>query len=113
MLRYRVSTAEGRRVENTLPIGLVRNFPNEKAAWREVDRLGVLVRINSDSPAPGRIRFDALAEHYLIADFGSDAVHPKSENTIPIEGTTLGITSLPAGAVRLQRISGPWRFSAG
>src|ERR1019366_4158927 len=85
VLRYRVSTAaEGRRVENTLPIGLVRDFPSENAAWREVDRLGVLVRINSDSPAPGGIRFDALAEHYLIADFGADAVRPKSENTIPI-----------------------------
>ena len=85
MLRYRVSTAaEGRRVENTLPIGLVRDFPSENAAWREVDRLGVLVRINSDCPAPGRIRFDLLAEHYLKADFGEDAVRPKSANTIPI-----------------------------
>jgi integrase len=84
VLRYRVAAADGRRVENALPIGLVRDFPNEKAAWREVDRLGVLVRINSDSPNPGRIRFNSLAEHYLKADFGADAVRPKSENTIPI-----------------------------
>jgi integrase len=84
VLRYRVATADGRRVENTLPIGLVRDFPSEKAAWREVDRLGALVRINSDSPTPGRTRFDSLAEHYLKADFGEDAVRPKSENTIPI-----------------------------
>ena len=35
-------------------------------------------------PCPGRTRFDALAEHYLKADFGEDAVRPKSVNTIPI-----------------------------
>lgn len=81
MLRYRVITAEGTRVENTLPVALVRDFPNKKAAWREVDRLGLLIRVNSDAPAPGRIRFDALAEHYLRADFGEDAMRPKSEGT--------------------------------
>jgi integrase len=84
VLRYRVATADGRRVENTLPIGLVRDFPNEKAAWREVDRLGLLVRINSDAPAPGRIRFDSLAEFYLKTDYGEDAGRPKSLNSIPI-----------------------------
>jgi integrase len=84
VLRYRVSGADGRRVENGLPVGLVRDFPSEKSAWREVDRLGLLIRINSEAPAPGRIRFNALCEHYLKADFGSDAVRPKSANTIPI-----------------------------
>ena len=59
------------------------NFPKEKDAWREVDRLGLGRRIN-DAPAPGRVRFNFLAEHYLKADFGSDAVRPKSANTIPI-----------------------------
>jgi integrase len=81
VLRYRVDAADGRRVENTLPVGLVRDFPTEKAAWREVDRLGLLIRVNSDAPAPGRIHFASLAEHYLKADFGPDAARPKSENT--------------------------------
>ena len=84
VLRFRVGSADGRRVENTLPIGLVRDFPSEKAAWREVDRLGLFARINSDATALGRIHFAALAEHYLKADFGADAVRPKSANTIPI-----------------------------
>jgi len=83
VLRYRVTASDGRRVENVIPVGLVRDFPKDKDAWREADRLGFAVRIN-DSPMPGRARFDFLAEHYLKADFGADAVRPKSANTIPI-----------------------------
>ena len=83
MLRYRLNTADGSRKENTLPVGLLRDFPTEKSAWREVDRLGLLVRINSEESGT-RIRFDALAEFYLKADFGDDAVRQKSVNTIPI-----------------------------
>ena len=41
VLRYRVTNADGRRVENIMPIGLVREFPKDKDAWREVDRLGL------------------------------------------------------------------------
>lgn len=81
VLRYRVANADGRRVENTLPVGLVRDFPNEKAALREVDKRGLLVRVN-EPPALQRIRFNQLAEHYLRADVGADALRPKSENTV-------------------------------
>ena len=80
MLRYRVTKPDGKRVEHGVPVGLVRDFPKEKDAWREVDKLGLLVRIN-DAPDDGRIKFDALAEHYLKTDFGADAVRPKSQNT--------------------------------
>lgn len=83
MLRFRVTSAEGKRVEHNLPVGLVLMFPKDRDAWREVDRLGLGVRIN-DAPAPGRVLFKFLAEHYLKADFGADAVRPKSVNTIPI-----------------------------
>ena len=81
MLRYRVTNPDGRRVENILPIGLVRQFPKDKDAWREADRLGLGIRIN-DTPGPGRASFHFLAEHYLKADFGADSVRPKSANTI-------------------------------
>src|ERR1041385_6346841 len=84
VLRYRVGNGEGRRVENTAPVGLVRDFPKEQDAWREIDRLGLLARINSDAPCPGRTWFDSLAEHYLKADFGEDAVRPKSQNSASI-----------------------------
>ena len=83
MPRYRLNTADRKRKENTLPVGLLRDFPTEKAAWHEVDRLGLLIRINSEESAT-RTRFNALAEYCLKADFGDDAVRPKSVNTIPI-----------------------------
>ena len=79
VLRYRVTNSDGRRVENVMPIGLVQQFPKGKDAWREADRLGLSVRINE---APTRVSFNFLAEHYLKADFGADAVRPKSVNTI-------------------------------
>ena len=82
VLRYRVEK-HGKRVEHGATVGLVRDFPKEKDAWREVDRLGLLVRIN-DEPGDIRIHFSALAEHYLKADFGEHAVRPKSDNTIAI-----------------------------
>ena len=88
MLRYRVATTDGRRVEHNAPIGLVQKFPKDEDVWREVDRLGILVRIN-DAPSTSRLRFNALAEHYLKADFGADAVRPKSENTTSITESTV------------------------
>src|SRR5260370_34187231 len=81
VLRYRVTNSDGRRVENVMPIGLVREFPKAKDARREADRLGLSVRIN-DSPLPGRIRFDFLAAAYLKADFGADSVRPKSDSNM-------------------------------
>ena len=78
MLRYRVNR-DGKRVEHGLPVGLVRDLPREKDAWREINRRGLLFRIND--PGDNRIRFGALAEHYLKHDFGADAVRPKTERT--------------------------------
>ena len=83
VLRFRVTNSEGKRVEHIAMIGLVEKFPKDRDAWREVDRLGLGVRIN-DAPAPGRVQFNFLAEHYLKADFGADAMRLKSANTIPI-----------------------------
>jgi len=33
VLRFRVTNAEGRRVEHTLPVGLVAKFAKESDAW--------------------------------------------------------------------------------
>jgi integrase len=81
ILRYRITQPDRRRVEHTHIVGLVADFPKTKDALREVDRLGLITRINDES-ADTRIHFDALAEHYLKTDFGQDAVRPKSVNTI-------------------------------
>src|ERR1035437_3252053 len=78
VLRYRVTTADEKRVEHIMPVGLVRDFPKEKDAWREVNRLGLLVRINDDS-VDGRIRFDVLGEHYLKNDLGPDPFQQKTK----------------------------------
>jgi len=83
ILRYRVSSPDAKRVEHSHIVGLVADFPKRKDAMREVDRLGLLSRINEEN-ADTRIHFNALAEHYLKADFGQAAVRPKSLNTIPI-----------------------------
>ncbi len=83
VLRYRVTQPDGKRVEHGIPVGLVRDFPKEKDAWREVDKLGILVRIN-DAPEGRRPTFAELAEFYLKTDCGPDAIRPKSPNTIPI-----------------------------
>jgi integrase len=83
VLRYRVTNAEGKRVEHILPVGFVLKFPKETDAWKEVDRAGLNMRIN-DAPSSGRASFRHLAEHYLRADFSVDAVRLKSANTIPI-----------------------------
>lgn len=77
VLRYR-ATEDGRRMEKLIPIGPVRDFPKERDARREADRL--LARINT--PQDTRIRFEALAEHYLANDFGLDALRPKTEHTV-------------------------------
>ena len=71
VLRYREIRDQGKRVQNDLPVGLVRDFPKEKDAWREVDRLGLLLRINAQH-LDDRIRFRALAEHYLTHDVGPE-----------------------------------------
>jgi integrase len=81
VLRHRVTASDGRRVENIMQVGLVRDFPKEKDARREVDKLGLLLRIN-ETPCSGRIRFSSLCEQYLKNDFGADAVRPKTERTI-------------------------------
>ena len=89
VLRYRVTNSDGRRVENIMPIGLVQRFPKGKDAWREADRLGLSVRINDAPAVAPSVSFHFLAEHYLKADFGADAVRPKSENTTSITESTV------------------------
>ena len=81
MLRYRMTRADGKRLECREFVGLVLDFPTEKAARREIERLGLHARINAQE-ADTRIRFHALALHYLEHDCGPDALRPKTERTV-------------------------------
>src|SRR3974390_598394 len=81
MLRYRVTEPDGRRMEKVIPVCAVRDFPKERDARREADRLPLAARINEES-TDTRIRFHALAEHYLTNDCGPDALRPKTERTV-------------------------------
>jgi hypothetical protein len=112
VLRYRVTKADGRRVEHIMPVAFVRDFPKEKDAWREVNRLGLLVRINDD-PVDVRIRFDALAEHYLKNDFGADAVRPKTERTTLNTQQIVRGYLIPRWGEKSRTTSNPWTLSAG
>jgi integrase len=80
VLRFRENTVDGARRERVVPIGSVHDFPKERDARREVDRRGLLAEVNAEEQT-GRIRFDALAEFYLKADFGADAMRPKADKT--------------------------------
>lgn len=80
VLRYRATKADGRRVESIVTVGLVKDFPTGTEARREVDRLGLLCRIN-EKVLTGRLKLQELAEHYLVEDFGTDAIREKSDTT--------------------------------
>jgi len=112
VLRYRLTHADGRRVENTLPVGLVRDFPKERDAWREVDRLGLLIRINDES-TDTRIRFDALAEHYLKYDVGPTRSAQKPSAPPSILNKSFDRTSARNGGTTSRTISSLSTYRAG
>ena len=84
VLRYFVTRPlDGRRVENKLAIGLVRDLPTEHAAWEEVQRQHLQLQINR-SDFKGRVLFADLARHYIAYELGeqSELIDPKSHTTI-------------------------------
>lgn len=59
--------SDGKRVENKVPIGLVRHLPEASSAWAEVERLHV--PINRVDVRRGLI-FGDLAQHYAEHEVG-------------------------------------------
>jgi len=82
VLRFYVQKGT-RRVERTLVVGLVTDFPSEFAARQEVARQHLLESINQPE-FQGPFTFGRLAQHYDENELGdqSDAVDPKSHTTI-------------------------------
>src|ERR1035441_1576901 len=79
LFRYRIDR-DGRRVENTTRVGLVKDFPGESAAQREVDRLGLRLNINP-GPASMNPTFAELAVRYFAEEYGEDAEVPRANTT--------------------------------
>ena len=82
---YRFQTTralDGKRVENTKVIGLVKDIgPSEAAAWREVGRLGL--DINLDQPKGHQPTFGDLAAHFRQYELGKkQGIGVKAEETV-------------------------------
>lgn len=86
ILRFYVTRrGDGKRVERTICVGLVRKFPSEAKAWEEVDRLRLLDTVNEDCDFRGRpIKFADIAAHYERIELGdqSKVMIPRSHSTV-------------------------------
>src|ERR1039458_7407794 len=82
-LRYYTARAkDGERVERTLFVGYVNDYPTESDAWREVDRQRLTQKINNESLRAGKLTFRQIAEHYIDNDLlNPDAITPKADTT--------------------------------
>lgn len=79
---YTIRPEDGRRVERTLFVGYVRDFPTESEAWREVDRQRLTEKINQATLRAGKLTFRQVASHYIDNDLlNVDAIRPKAETT--------------------------------
>ncbi len=86
VLRYFTTRQmDGRRVEHTLAVGLVHDFPSESAAWGEVACQHLNQQINQPG-FQGRVTFADLAHHYMQNELSeqADTVDPKARTTIYI-----------------------------
>jgi integrase len=66
---YRVKAESGRRVENTVTVGSMKQFPKERDVWEEVERR----HLNPDSVqnSRGRVTFRELADNYRKKSFNN------------------------------------------
>jgi integrase len=82
MLFFRTTRkSDGKRVENKIPIGLVKDFPEKSCAWAEVERQHL--HINQVDLRRG-VTFADLAHHYAEHELGerTESIHPKAHTTI-------------------------------
>ena len=101
VLHFRTTRkSDGRRVENKIRIGLVRDLPDKRSAWNEVDRLHLPI-----NPVDSRrgVTFGDLilhyAEHELVEQ--SESIHPKAHTTIKGYDRVLRTRLLPKWGSRI------------
>src|SRR5882724_9588530 len=82
MLFFRTTRRfDGKRVENKVPIALVKDLPDKSSVWAEVERLHL--PINQVDLRRG-VTFADLAQHYAeheLADH-TESIHPKAHTTV-------------------------------
>jgi len=86
VLRYNVtreSDGERKRVEHTVAIGLMRDFPHKSDAWAEVERLHPHEQIN-EPEFRGRVMFSDLAFH-----FQKHELDEQTRSITPLAPTTM------------------------
>jgi len=79
---YTVRPEDGSRVERTLFVGYVDDFPTESDAWREVERQRLTEKINNPTLRGGTPLFRQIAEHYIDNDLlNPNVIQPKADTT--------------------------------
>ena len=82
VLFFRITRkSDGKRVENKIPIGLVKEFPQKSDAWSEVERLHLhLNRVDSRRG----VTFGDLAQHYAEHELvdQAESIHAKAHTTV-------------------------------
>jgi hypothetical protein len=80
---YTDRPSDGKRVEHTLVVGPVVNFPKEGDARAEVERRKLHEHLDQPNFS-GRVTFGSLAQHYTRHELGdqADMIDPKSRSTI-------------------------------
>ena len=76
-----VRKSDGKRVENKIPIALVRDFPDKSCAWAEVERQHLHI---NQVDFRGCVTFADLAHHYAEHELvePTESIHPKAHTTI-------------------------------
>jgi hypothetical protein len=82
VLHFRTTRkCDGRRVEKKIPIGMVRDLPDKRSAWAEVERLHLPI-----NPVDSRrgVTFGDLVLHYAEHELVErpESIHPKAFTTI-------------------------------
>ena len=76
-----VRKSDGKRVENKIPIGLLKDFSSKSCAWAEVERRHLHI---NQVDFRGGATFADLAHHYAEHELvePTESIHPKAHTTI-------------------------------
>lgn len=96
--------SDGKRVENKIPIGLVKDFPEKRDARAEVERLHLPV--NEVNSLRG-ITFSDLAQHYAEHELvdHTESIHAKAHTTVRAYERCFATDCCRDGATGLRSVS--------